>query len=53
MATDDLLNRPEMVEKIKALGLVSFCWGHDEETNSKRSVAQVKALGVDGVIYDK
>jgi glycerophosphocholine phosphodiesterase GPCPD1 len=50
MHTEDILRDPSLVEKARSHGLITFCWGDDN--NSKATIKYLKELGLNGVIYD-
>lgn len=48
---DNLLKEPDLIQKVKARGQVIFTWTDDK--NDRETVALLKKLGVDGIIYDR
>ena len=49
--TEDLLKDASLISQAKAMGLVVFCWGDDN--NHRGNIELLKQQGVDGVIYDR
>lgn len=48
---EDIINDRKLIRFVKSFPLILFCWGDD--LNNKQLIAQLKAEGVDGAIYDK
>jgi len=51
MHTEDILRDPSLVEKARSHGLITFCWGDDN--NSSATIKYLKQLGLNGIIYDR
>ena len=49
--TQDVLRKPALIQMARDKGLVTWCWGNDN--NSKKNIAWLKSMGMDGVIYDR
>ncbi len=51
MHTEDILRDPSVVKTALSHGLITFCWGDDN--NSVATIKYLKELGLNGVIYDR
>lgn len=51
MHTEDILRDPSLVKDALSHGLITFCWG--DENNSAATIKYMKKLGLNGVIYDR
>lgn len=49
--TEDLLRVPSLVQLVKEMNLIIFCWG--DENADPATIKLLKQLGLHGVIYDK
>ncbi len=49
--SERLLKDFSLIDQAKALGLIVFCWGDDN--NNTDNIKKLKDKGVDGVIYDR
>ena len=49
--SERLLADPSLLNKAKALNLIVFAWG--EDNNSIENIKRLKDMGVEAVIYDR
>lgn len=48
---EEILKSPDIIQDVKNMGLIVFCWG--EDNNDTKNIKFLKEKGVSGVIYDR